>query len=279
MKAVLVVCEGLHEIIFVQRSLGAVGGCKWFDDPIRDMPSPFGKVPQRSDRGLIATRIERNVESLTFREAAYTAPPHFESAVFNNDEETMFVLIRANGKQQAGAVTDLLQDLDASLEVGPVDVTEYAVAFLFDANDDGLQETLDGFRKGYQEHFGNLAMASHAHWLPVDTCHIGVFVVHRSPEDPFGTLEDHLAPMVAAIWPERYDSARDFIDSNRNNSDTASRNDAARLKAVITSAAQFQHPGAPLSTVVARDGLPRGQFERCQLSQDLVRFLQAVPWR
>ena len=67
MKAVLVICEGLHDIIFVQRSLGAVAGGKWYDDPIQDLPSPFGSLPGPSPKGLVAKRIEREVDSLTFR--------------------------------------------------------------------------------------------------------------------------------------------------------------------------------------------------------------------
>ena len=43
MKAVLVFCEGRHDVAFAQRSLGAHGGCKWVDKPVRELPSPFGR--------------------------------------------------------------------------------------------------------------------------------------------------------------------------------------------------------------------------------------------
>ena len=222
--------------------------------------------------------MARDIESLTFRKAAYPVLPHFESAVVDEAEETLFVQVRAGGDEQAGAVTNVLEDLDASLDVGPVDITEYAVAFVFDADSDGLPKRLAGFRGAYQSHFGNLADADHARWLRMAACHVGVFVIHRSPEDPFGTLEDHLAPMAAATWPDYYDRARVFIDSNKRDGAAVSKSEGARLKAVITSNAQFGHPGAPLSTVIARDGIPSEQFEQCQLSQDLANFLLGVPW-
>ena len=273
------ICEGLHDVIFAQRSLGAVAGCEWFGGTIRELPSPFGSVPQRSPRGLIATRMARDVEELTLRETTYPVLPHFESAVVDDAKGTLFVQIQAGGDEQAGAVTDLLDDLDASLEAGPVDVVEYAVAFLFDANNSGLPKRIETFRSAYEGHFGSLANADHACWQRAASCPVGVFVFHRSSEDPFGTLEDHLAPLAKATWPDYYDSARAFIDGNRRDGDAPSTSCADRLKAVITSAAQFEHPGAPLSTAVARDGIPRAQFAQCQLSHDLVRFLQAVPWR
>ena len=224
--------------------------------------------------------MARDVEGLTLRETSYPVLPHFESAVVDDGEEILFVQIRAGGDEKAGAVTDLLEDLDASLEAGPMDIgREYAVAFLFDADNGGLRKRIETFRTAYGRHFGNLTSADHAGWLRTATCHVGVFVVHRSPEEPFGTLEDHLAPMAKTAWPDYYDGARAFVEHNRRDGDAASTSGADRLKAVITSAVQFEHPGAPLSTAIARRGIPAEQFEQCQLSHDLVRFLQAVPWR
>lgn len=278
MKAVLVICEGLHEIIFVQRSLGALTGCNWFDKPIGELPSPFGGMPPRSSKGLIARRIERDVDALTLRRAAYPPLPQFEAAVVDEDSQTIYVLIRANGKHQAAAVVRLFRDLDVALGVGPVDISGYAAALLLDANDEGLSATLAAFRDDYQEHFGDLSAADHAAWLEAPTCHVGVFVIHRSPSDPTGTLEDHLAPLAAAAWPGHFGEAEAFIDEGGQADDPASGSEANRLKAIITSAGQFQHPGAPLSTMVARDGIPTAQFEACKLSGELVRFLQAVPW-
>lgn len=279
MKAVLVICEGRHDAIFVQRSLGAVADCRWFDETIRHLPSPFGSVPGRSPKGLVAQRMEREVDNLKLREAEYPVLPQYESAVVDDATRTLFVMVRARGKEHAAAVTELLRDVNAALEVGPVDVTEYAAAFLFDANSQGLQDTLSAFRDSYQQHFGDLATAEHAQWLSTTTCHAGVFVVHRSPSDQTGTLEDHVAPMVASAWPRHHNAARAFVDDNRRDGDAASGNDSARLKAIITSAGQFRHPGRPLTTVIAHDGIPAAQFAQCELSRDLVRFLQAVPWR
>lgn len=279
MKAVLVVCEGRHDVIFVQRSLGAVAGCSWFDRPIQHLPSPFGSMEERSRKGLVARRMEREVDTFKLREAAYPALPQFESAVVDEAEETLFVMLRANGRDQANAIIEVLRDLDAALKLDPVDVSEYAAAFLFDANAEGSATRLTTFRQAYQGHFGTLADVEHARWLSCKTCRVGVFVVQRSATDSTGTLEDHLAPLVSASWPDHYKSARAFIDDNKCDGDAVAKNDAARLKAIITSAGQFRHPGDPLSTVIARDGIPATQFKQCGLSQDLVEFLQAVPWR
>ena len=279
MKAVLVICEGRHEVVFVQRSMGAVADCRWAKDRIKDLPSPFGAIPGISE-GLIATRAERNVDDLTLRSAAYPPPPpQYESAVFDEETDTIFLLVRANGKNQADAVIGLLKDVDISMGLAGIDVSEYAAAFLFDADAAGLTATLEGFRGHYRSHFGDLSEAGHAQWVATATCPLGVFVFHRTAKDETGTLEDHLAPMVSAAWPDKYASACDFIDDNRHPDDEVSRSDARRLKAIITSAGQFDHPGAPLSTMLARGGFPEEQFQTSPMSRTLVTFLQGVPWR
>ena len=277
MKAVLVLCEGRHEIVFVQRTLGAVAGCHWVKEPIRKLPSPFGTGPGASSKGLIARRIERDVDELTLRGAAYPPLPQFESAMIN-DGATLFILVRANGKSQATAVIDLLQDIDSSMDVGGMDVSEYAAAFLFDANATGLSETLKGFRRDYDSYFEGLANVEQATWIRTAKCPVGAFIFHKSATDETGTLEDHLVPMVESAWPDQYGSATDFIDGHKKPKHKVSQNEAARLKAIITSAGQFDHPGSTLSSIVARDGIPDEQFKESQLSHALVDFFQAIPW-
>lgn len=284
MKAVLVFCEGRHDVAFAQRSLGAHAGCAWVDKPVRDLPSPFGPGGT-ARRGLIAMRYERHaLEELTLRDAAHPPLPCFDSVVENPATETVFVLVRAHGQDRAAPVLDLLQVLNYTIAeepAGSFDVSEYAAAFLFDANADGVATRLTAFRDRFGAHFGDLAGLAHRAWVATTTVPVGCFVFHRSAQDQTGTLDDHLAPMAEAAWPQRYAGARHFIDGNRRDADAVSSNDAARLKAIITAAGQFSHPGAPMTAVVGdrNEGLPRAQFAASQLSRDLAGFLAGVPWR
>ena len=249
---------------------------------IKELPSPFGTIPGPSPKGLVARRIERNVkavEDLTLWSAAYPQPPQYQHPVFDGRTDTIFFPVSTNGKKQVSAVVDFLEDVDAAMGVGGFAISKYAAAFLFDADTAGLTATLEEFREHYRGHFGDLSEAGHAKWVTMATCPVGVFVFHRTANDETGTLEDHLAPMVSAAWPDRYASARDFIDDNKQPGDEVSRSDARRLKAIVTSAGQFDHPGSPLSTMIARDGIPEKQFQTSPMSQALVAFLQGVPWR
>ena len=281
MKAVLVFCEGHHDVVFAQRSLGAHGGCEWVDKPINELPSPFGRS-RVAKRGLIATRFEQHaLEDLTLQTAAHPPLPHFESIVANALTDTMFFLVRTFGKNQHRSVLNLLQDLDITVTeepAGTFDVSRYAAAFLFDANGEGVTSTLAEFRQHYGAHFGDLTNIEHGKWVAETTVPVGSFVFHRSDQNQTGTIEDHLAPMVEQVWPERYAGAERFVDHNRDGGDKVSSREAERLKAIITVTGQFDHPGDPMSIVIGRTGLPRAQFEASPLSAELADFLARAPW-
>ena len=148
MKAVLVFCEGRHDVVFAQRSLGVHGGCQWVGKAIGELPSPFGPSAI-ARKGLIATRIERHaIEDLTIQAAAHSPLPSFESVVENTATDTIFFMVRANGKTQSDPILSLLDALSVTVAgepVGTFEVSEYAAAFLFDANGEGVASTLSDF--------------------------------------------------------------------------------------------------------------------------------------
>ena len=283
MKAVLVFCEGHHDVAFARRSLGAHAGCELVGKPVGELPSPFGRG-RAARKGLIATRYERHaLEELTVQAATHPPLPCFESVVENTVTNTLFVLVRTHGQDRKTEVLDLLQALNVTITeepAGTFDVSQYAAAFLFDANGKGVVSTVAALRDRYGAHFGDLSNLEHGKWVATNTVPVGCFVFHRSARDQTGTLEDHLAPMAESAWPERYAAARRFIDDNREDADKVSSSDAARLKAIITAAGQFDLPSAPMTVIVGnqKKGLPRAQFDESRLSAELASFLAGAPW-
>ena len=279
MKAILVFCEGRHDVVFAQRSLGVVGGCRWIDGRVRDLPSPFGH--SHVSRGLIATHLDRHaVSDLTLQTATHSRLPTLEAVLQSVDSDTVFFLFRAQGKDQTKPIVDFLNKVKVTMEVADsvsYDVSQYAIAFLHDANEIGIAGTLDKVRQRYRAHCGDLAELRHGMWMATDMAPVGCFVFSGDAEDT-GTLEDHLGPMVSGAWPDRYARALDFIEAYRNPEDQVSRGVANRTKAGITIAGQFSCPGAPMSVVIGWKGLPKTAFEESAASRALVDFLTSVPW-
>ena len=282
MKAVLVFCEGRHDIVFARRSLGAHGGCEWVGSSIGQLPSPFGGN-RVAKRGLIATRRDKEpIEDLTLQAATHAPLPCFESVVQNTETDTIFFMVRAHGKDQSAPILDLLCDLDLTVgqePAGTFDVSEYAAAFLFDANGEGMTSTLADFRTRYSSYFGDLSNIENGGWLTETSIPVGCFVFHKSAQDPTGTVENHLAPMTKCAWPNRYAVAERFIENSRDANDKVSSKEAERLKAIITATGQFDHPGDPMSVIIDRNGIPHAQFEQSLVSAEIARFLTQTPWK
>jgi len=283
MRAVLVFCEGRQDVPFVARSLGVHAGCGWMQRKVAQLPTPFGAGGPLT-RGLVARRLElRGVGDRSLQAASHAQPPSFEAFVWSEATDTLYVVTLCTGQDHKAAVTHLLSDLDAVMAAEPpgaYDVTQYAAAFLFDADHEGVDETMRVFRERFAPHFGDLSALSPDAWLGSTTVPVGCFVFHQEGSHT-GTLEDHLAPMVRSAWPQRYADAEQYIDRHKQPTDAVSRKEAERQKAIITTAGQFNHPGDPLSVIVGdrKTGLPRSVFEASAPSEALADFLTGAPWR
>ena len=103
--------------------------------------------------------------------------------------DTMFFMVRAHGQDQIEAVVELLTSLDVTISeepAGTFDVSEYAAAFLYDANGEGVAATLEGFRNRYAGHFGDLSNLEHGRWVTETTIPVGCFVFHKTAQDTTG---------------------------------------------------------------------------------------------
>ena len=218
MKSVFVFCEGRHDVVFAQRCLGALGGCSWVSEPIKELPSPLGPS-DAIPLGLIASWYQHSsIEELDLRRAAHPPSPNVQSIVKRNANDIIFVLIGTNGKDQIEGVMKILMQLQAVFrraKTGEFDVSQYAAAFLFDADDVGLEETLNFFRRHYSAHFGEMGDLEHGKWIAGNGVPFGCFVFHDGNEPrKTGTLETHVAPMVEAVWPNKFSAAKKYIEDN-----------------------------------------------------------------
>lgn len=284
MKAVLVFCEGHADVVFARRSLCIHRGCDWVNRRIGELPTPFGPGGA-AGTGLIARQFERQeIESAKLQAALHPEPPFFASIVESISAGTIYFLVNALGKNRSMHNLALLEKTYDAIhgvnEVSPdtFDVSEYAVAFLIDANSEGVTATLSEFSNGYHNHFGGLSSVRHGSWVTSTCVPVGCFVFHEGPGKEQGTLEDHLAPMVKADSPERYAAAERFIDQNRLDDDEVSKDRAKRLKAVITTTGQFRLPSARMSAIIDRNSIPREVYQEPELSRELARFLSETPW-
>jgi hypothetical protein len=284
MKAVLVFCEGSHDVTFVVRSLGQVANAAWVGDSIGRLPSPFGPVPDPANpnkpklESFIAKRYSnRNLGDLRLQAAAHAPLPAFEAIVEANG--TLYVLIRCHGDGAAKAAIDLLADVSAVLNPAyGTDVKEIAAAFIFDA-DESLAYRESTFAAEYVALHGNTP-PTHGSWAK-GAHRVGLYVFHDQASQK-GTLEELIAPLVENEWGARWKAADDYLSQNVQQADPIKTKRSEWLKAQINVTGQFAFPGDPMSIVISRPrggrpGLSDKHFSGTE-SQSIVSFLTGVPW-
>ena len=284
MRAVLVFCEGQHDVVFATRSLGAAG-CSWVGAPIAELPSPFGD--SKATKSLIAKRYgARALGAMALRAAGHSPVPAFEAMVESPAGGPVYAVIRNSGDTNAAAATGLIDDIQNDLAVGAgvLDISECAVAFLFDADTGGVPAREAAFHAGYSAFFGLTTQLGHGNWTQTSRGPVGLYVFHDATTG-LGTLETHLAPMVQSHWPGKWTAADAFLTSHATPADAIHKSPAARLKAQISIAGQGSFPGAPMSDIIdshsgsrAAAMLPKSAFQSSQAAVELVAFLQAVTW-
>jgi hypothetical protein len=279
MRAVLVFCEGRHDVVFVRRSLCAVAKGDPFTGKIRDLPAPFG-ASEGVSPGLISSQYAKHeLEGGGLAEAAHARPPTFEAVVTLPEDGLLCLLLDCGGDSKAGANIALVRSVAnlVSKFSEPSSVNEAAFAFLFDADDAGVEVRKARFASEYAACLDGKP-AGHADWVSGHLGPMGLFVFHDANTGN-GTLEDALAPMVHDAWSERWHAAGVYLGDHAKESDPIRRGKASKLKkAQISITGQFLCPGESMSKVIDRHGLPSESFTG-PVSRALVAFLRAVPPR
>lgn len=284
MRSVMIFCEGNHDVVFTARSLGVLQGAEWIGNPIRDLPSPFGQVPDPANprqpklKSLIAQRYSaRSIDELRIQAAAHPPLPSFEALLRVTADDTLFVLVRSSGDGASVAAIELLRELQALLlPAFNTDVSQLAAVFLFDADVAGVASREATFATDYATILDGAERPSHAQWVNGKEFPVGLYVFHDRASGT-GTLEDILAPLVKNEWTDRWHAAESYVLLHEAAGDPVAIKPAERQKAQICITGQFRCPGDPMTEVIGRNGLPQDHFTGSQ-SQALVDFLNRVPW-
>lgn len=288
MRAVLVFCEGNHDVAFATRSLGALADAEFIDKPIKELPTPLStRINPKNPispfyRGIIADRYhDGKVEHRRLRNAVHAPTPTFEALVKDPADGTLYVMLRCHGSGAASEVLSLVERMRSLMNIGS-DVDSVALAVVLDADDQGVGGCEASFSNAYGACFesGSAGAPRHAQWVRGKHEPVGLFVFH-DPSSPTrtGTLEDVLAPLVYEQWPQKWAGADAYLRDHAEPTDRIHRGPADHKKAQIGVTGQFMFPGGPMTEVIRNGdvGLSRERFTG-PVSRALVEFLRAVPW-
>lgn len=276
-KAVLVICEGSHDVIFVQRVLGQEG-FKYFDGPVEHLPTPLGLRPDGPiSRSYILDRCAKDRSGSSVRSLNSPAKPTFESVLYQEQSDTLYVLLRRGHDGFSPMERAVVDELRTYSGKRGVQIQSWAVAILMDADEVGVDGRAKQLVQELKDWSGGPEVLNDGAWTSTLEGPIGLFVFSR-PADGKGTLDDHLADILRQDGSLPLAAAELFIDGNKSVDHTVSKKPADRLKAMMTAAGQFHLPGQPLSEVISRNGPLRPAAFKTDFGKKLVDFLLAVSW-
>jgi len=274
-RAVLVFCEGRHDVIFVQRVLGQVGGLHYFEGKVSELPTPLG-TDSRS-KSVILNRYSADRSDLALSATNRSPRPTFESVLYQEKASSpLYVLLNRGTDTFKKPAQDLVDDLTQNVAPDFV-LKSWAVAILVDADDYGEKARAEKLLGEMDKWESGPKGLRHGTWSSAPFGPIGLFVFSRK-EDGKGTLDDHLVEIFRQHSSGPIAGAESYIDQHRRDSHPVSKKPADRLKAIMTAAGQLKTPGHPLSVVISRSGdLPASAFDT-PLARELTTFLLSVPW-
>ncbi len=283
MHAIFVFCEGSHDIAFLGRVLTGVGGYSECRKKLQEFPDPLQKFLEQRLR-------QRPVQERPARGVLRDDPPVLELALENAAEPGyLWLFLNCQGQDQHSSVRKFLSDFAKlfgapfGTEVHPhARLQGWSAVFFYDANAVGLDEKLTRFKARYEGVFGGLSTLEARSWMSASVqaregtsiaCDVGCFIF-TSPGAKDGTLEDALLPILESEEVGLFRVATAFIDDHDRPECLVKRSlGSSRKKAIITAAAQFDHPSYSMAVFLRETKLLESETLRSnEMCQAIVKF-------
>ena len=255
-SALLVFCEGPHDVAFVRLILKNIFGFKVVNWKFSEFPAPFNQF-------FSTTLTQHAAEDLNLDMAHKFFLP--DSVMQKNDQ--LILLFNSGGSSKVEEVKVLLTNILPLLERAKVFtggatsiVTESRFLFLYDADEKGAA-------KIQEEFIQNFSIIDDKTWINADVNsasdnpmattidpHKGVYIWGASEEE--GTLEDLLIPLLQQSDKELMNKAEEAVngmfvwDTQAEEKKHAVAEAAKRFKAIITLAGQRKKPGSSMNIVI-----------------------------
>jgi hypothetical protein len=189
---------------------------------------------------------------------------------------------------------ELLEDIegdfvDQSVKAVPgnSDVANVAVMFLYDADDRGVNQTVQLFKHNdcYGGHFANLDSLEHGKWCRSNGYPLSVFVFARDGGDQ-GTLEDYLEQCFESSRKALYESAAGVTHQHfpaKAEAANALAHETKKKKAILTTCGQHDKnnkgeslASASLAVIVRDTALLSGPLKASDATSVCGRLLALI---
>jgi len=261
-KALLVFCEGSHDIAFVQQVFKCCLQFQKIEYKFSEYPAPFNALFKTSVQNHAAKDLSLNMAHKFF----------LPDSVWEKDER-LILLFNSGGSSQIDKVKLLLKNfllLLSQASIFPSDataiVTEAKYLFLYDADYIGATTLLNKIKQDFAT-LDDKSLWEFGDWIFLEQNPFGAISENKAAYiwgDKIiqkGTLEDILLPMFAVDQQEIVEKSSNFIDTTFVFETESTKlkhrfaEIAARKKAIITCTGQRKKSGYSLNVIINHAGL------------------------
>lgn len=255
-NALLVFCEGAHDIAFVQQVLKLCLGftrTKW---KLSEHPAPFDKLFSTSVKNHVAQDLSLDMARKFF----------LPDSVWQKDKDVI-LLFNSGGSTQNDKVKALLANFltlfykgTAFSQSAEIRVNQARYLFLYDADDVGAAAWFNKIKQDFAI-IDDESSWVFGEWEFLPNNPFGAIADNKAAYiwgevEHNGTLEDLLLPMFEAEQQPLMQASCKFVDSafswdvDGQGAKSAIAEMGKRKKAIITCAGQRQKPGSPMSAIL-----------------------------
>jgi len=290
-NALLVFCEGDHDVTYVRKVLKCLMGYKDVKKKFADLPHPFNN--------LLTQTVKNHIQGDLSLDMAHTF--FLPSAILSKDRQ-LILLFNTGGKNKYREIHKLILDYHPLLNEPYLQnranevVEKHGYLFLYDADDNGLNKVMEYVREKFSTIYdwdinnepiadSNLIFMSDADWIDSLDSPFGkyvenkaVFVWGANPES--GTLEDILMPMFTTEHAAKMQTITKALDdcfswnTRSEKTEEAIPETARKHKATLTMLGQREKPGSGLSLILKQSKLLSStMLENNPTTQQFVQFV------
>lgn len=211
MNILFILCEGVHDAQFIGRLLKA-NGYEEYKKTLSEYPFPLNNF-------IINKYTAESVDSVRIGRPYFPLVP--ACAFFHKDQEMLVLPTPLRGMDQHKVGVPLLRELSEDFEPGHLrrykksPIKKIALLFIYDADDRGIEPTIDLFKQPdrYGNFFEDLSSLNHAEWLVSKYFPIAIFVLTKESQ-PTGTLEDILIALFQQQNKELVETTNSMVNKH-----------------------------------------------------------------
>jgi hypothetical protein len=259
MEALLVFCEGPHDVAFIQQALKICLNFEKVTWKFSEYPSPFNSLFKTSVKNHAADDLSLDMAHKFF----------LPDSVWKKDE-VLILVFNTGGKSQTEKVKSLLKSFLTLLEQAKTFpensasiITQAKYLFLYDADHIGTAALFNEIKQSFSI-IEDENSWSFDDWIFLNKHPFGAvsgdkaaYIWCTNPEN--GTLEDMILPMLEKDQENLIEKVTGFVDSGIFVWETEHKKlknrfseIAARKKAIITCAGQREKTGSSMNVIIGQ---------------------------